>query len=201
MKKDEEDVQKIMSTFREFNPFGRDRDDLFCISTNDIAPNDVALELLSVEKRGAQLLDQFVKDRLVQSSTKKSLYDKIPQNKAKTFSTIHQSQQLREINQVKTFKGGRNLFRRLLSAAQSGREVTLPRLLTHELNPTPPALSTTDGQLRVTNKSSLLSLIAAPHELNELPTPTTNDKICVILHGMALVQAIGKPCKCGPKWS
>ena len=73
--------------------------------------------------------------------------------------------------------------------------MTLPRLLTHELNPTPPALSTTDGQLRVTNKSSLLSLIAAPHELNELPTPTTNDKICVILDGMALVQAIGKPCK------
>jgi len=192
LKRDEDDVQKIMDKLREFNPFNRDRDDLIQISTNDVVPPEISQSLLSAEQRGANLLSEFVETRLGENGSK-SLHDRIPQNKASTCSAMFTMETPKPTTEKNTFKHGRNLFRRLLSAAHSGRDVNLPHLLTHELSQSPPSLTTLDGQLRTTNKAALSHLLTDAHVLKELPT--TDNTTCVVIDGMALVQAIGKPAK------
>lgn len=53
-----------------------------------------------------------------------------------------------------TIKADRNLFQRLLVAKDSGRDVDLKNILSHELTPVPLALADTAGNLRPTNKAA-----------------------------------------------
>jgi hypothetical protein len=69
MGRDEVDVMKILDKLREFNPFGHDREELVCISTNDVAPQDIKEELLTAKSHGDTLLKTFI-DVLVKSLLK-----------------------------------------------------------------------------------------------------------------------------------
>ena len=66
IKKNDADVYSI---FNEFNTFGRDSMDLFCISTNDVAPEDIKYDLTIATKRGTEVLKTFVEIRLSANPT------------------------------------------------------------------------------------------------------------------------------------
>ena len=88
-----------------------------------------------------------------------------------------------------TIKSDRNLFQWLLVAKDSGRDVDLKNILSHELTPVPLALADTDGNLRPTNKAALGRIIEQGVTAEVLPVSAL--KICSIIDDQALVQAIG----------
>ena len=63
-------------------------------------------------------------------------------------------------DKVVEVKAERDIFRRLLIASDSGRNVNLENILKHELSPVPLALAKTDHTLLSANKSDL---IGHPH--------------------------------------
>ena len=186
--RDEKDVVRLEKTLEEFNPFGRQTNELMCISTNDVAPPDVKTDLLSAVDRGQTLLKEFVDKRLCANLS--DFHEPISKNKSKTFATMHTAFEPKDAKS-KTAKADRDLFRRLLSAASSGRQIELEELLKHELAPVPPALATADGSLRHTDKAVLLHILADDHAVKDIPPP--EQLTCIIIDGMALVQSIGKP--------
>lgn len=193
MRRDESDVRKVMDTLRDFNPFDRMSEDLICISSNEVLPTDVAEELLQAEERGSRILSEFIADRLTRNS-ERNLHDKIPQNKSKTFTYLQTPLHGHGSQQTAKVKCNKDIFKRLLSASQSGRQVDLANVLTYELQPAPPSLATRDGLLRPpTDKAALSHILADKYAKQVLPNST--ESTCVVIDGMALVQSIGKPSK------
>ena len=62
------------------------RDALICLTTNDVAPEDVANELLSAEVEGQAVVEGFVNDRLIDKTT--DFYSTLKLNKTKTLAPI-----------------------------------------------------------------------------------------------------------------
>lgn len=188
--RDEDDVEFLEQQLSQFNPFGRDTGNLICISTNDLAPPEIKQDLLSAKTRGQHQMKEFIENRLGENPTS-TFRDTISQNKSKTFRSLHAVQETKQSRQSKTVRADRDLFKRLLSASASGREVDIPSLLSHELASVPLSLVSSDRCLRSTDKSVLSHILADDHEVQELPP--SNEKTCIVLDAMALVQAIGKP--------
>ena len=92
--------------------------------------------------------------------------------------------------QSKNIKADRNLFRRLLSAARSGRQVDLDNVLRYELSPVPLALATLHQKLWPTTDKAALSLLCDSFTKSILPE--TEQTTYVIIDGTALVQVLGK---------
>jgi hypothetical protein len=87
MKRDEADVKKIEEQLQRFNPFDRQNDDLVYISTNDVAHDEIKLDLFTASTRGTDLLTEFVANRLLPDASV-CLHDTIPKNKSKTFANL-----------------------------------------------------------------------------------------------------------------
>ncbi|KAG0710562.1 hypothetical protein GWK47_022565 [Chionoecetes opilio] len=90
-----------------------------------------------------------------------------------------------------TIKADRLLFQRLHVAQDSGRDIDLKSLLSHELTPVPLSLADTAGRRRPTNKAALGKILE--DGVNVEVVPKSSLKTCFIIAGQALVQAIGKP--------
>ena len=69
-------------------------------------------------------------------------YSKLPQNKAKTRGSVYRVNVPMTKNKQKAVKADQDLLRRLLVAANSGRDVNLGNILQHE--PVPLALAGTN---------------------------------------------------------
>ena len=86
----------------------------------------------------------------------------------------------------------RNIFVRFITAYQSGRQVDLPKILSHELFPVPLSLAEINGSLRTGNKLNLIEKIA-----EGLECPPTIDLFgkpsCMVIDDQALVVSLGKP--------
>jgi hypothetical protein len=91
----------------------------------------------------------------------------------------------------KAVKADRDLFRRLLSAASSGRQINLKGVLCHELAPVHLALATVNDVLRPTEKAALCHVLCNDYVKDHLPE--TEEPTCVIVDGIAVVQGLGKP--------
>ena len=190
IKRDETDVKKLEEQIVQFNPFNRTGEELVCISTNDVARDDIREDLLTAQNRGTELLTKFVSNRLLPDAPEK-FHDAIPKNKSKTFTNLNTVNVVTPAGQKKAVKADRDLFRRLLSAASSGRQIDLKGLLQHELSPVPLAIATPDEMLRPTEKADLYHILCDDYK--EKLLPETDRPTCVIVDGMAVVQALGKP--------
>jgi hypothetical protein len=188
-KRDENDIQKLTNQLVAFNPFGREQEDLICISTNDVAPDAVKNDLLTAKERGKSLVEDFISTRLGPNPSV-GFFDPLKKNKSKTFEAIS-SEPTKLSSAPKVLKADRKIYHRLLSAASSGREINLPSILKHELSPVPSSLASLDGQLHTTDKASLAHIIGDQFAKAEI-LPTT-DKTCTLLDAMGIVQALQKP--------
>ena len=190
LQRDEEDIAKIMSEFLRFGLFSQSGDALICLPTNDIAPEDVANELLSAEVKGQALVEGFVNDRLIDKTI--DFYSTLKQNKTKTLASIYKVKVATDGGKIKTVQADRDLFRRLLVAAESGRNVKFEDILQHELSPTPLSLSDSSGKLLSTEKKDLGDILTSGLAVdNKLPDSTL--RTCMVIDAPALIQAIGKP--------
>ena len=117
-------------------------------------------------------------------------FDPIKKNKSRTFEAIS-SEPPKLSSAPKVLKADRKIYRRLLSAASSGREINLPNIMKHKLSPVPPSLASLDGQLHTTDKASLAHIIG--DQFAKAKILQTTDKTCTLLHAMGIVQALQKP--------
>ena len=76
IKSDQNDVARLHDQIKQCNPFGPECEDLVCISTNDVTPDDIK-DLLSASTHGKEKLQTIVQQRLSPNASK-SLYDMIP---------------------------------------------------------------------------------------------------------------------------
>ena len=64
---------------------------------------------------------------------------------------------------VNTVKIDKDIFRRLLSASASGRDINISTIVKHELAPVPTSLATLDRNLRKADKAPLLNILSSGH--------------------------------------
>ncbi len=190
MQKDESDVEAIADQFRRFDVFREDAN-LYCISTNDVATEDIKVQLLSAQSRGGEVADSFVASRLAEGADK-SIHAPLQKQNSKTFKHLHSIRQTTVNKKTKNIKYDRSLFQRIILAAEGGRTIDLSTILTHELTNTPQSLTKDDGTLRTTDKYILGHILegstSVAHEPSMPEVPT-----CTVIDAMALVQKIGKP--------
>ncbi|KAG8176317.1 hypothetical protein JTE90_016645 [Oedothorax gibbosus] len=85
------------------------------------------------------------------------------------------------------------LLRRLVAAADGGRNVNLIHLLQYELHNVPLSLATYDGCLHYpTNKAALSAILIEENIVEILPEEKLEMRTCYIIDAMGVVQALGK---------
>ena len=193
IQRDKADVNSLVREFKRLGVVSKHSESLVCLSTGDVAPEDVRDELLSAEVKGTSLVIDFVKSHLIDRSV--DFYSRIPQNKAKTLATMYKVKVPVQKDKVIEVKAERDIFHRLLVASGSGRDVNLENILKHELSPVPLALAKTNRQLlSAKNKADLQSiLIETTTAKIETNLPKSSSPTCLLIDAPALIQAISKP--------
>eukprot|EP00057_Strongylocentrotus_purpuratus_P028770 XP_011683244.1 PREDICTED: uncharacterized protein LOC105447183 [Strongylocentrotus purpuratus] len=158
MKRDQEDVQRIMETVTSLaNPF----EDVTCTSSEIVhlasgvvASSDVSTDLMVAEAKGDAAFTSYCQERLQDND--KSIQDTLPKSKLKTFSNLAKSSISRVNGTEVLLKSDRDLFARLVIIGKT-RQVDLRNMMTYSLGPLPLALAKNDGCLVKTNKARLRS--------------------------------------------
>lgn len=75
-----------MQQFIRFKVFDRQENDLFSLTTKDVASEDVREALFTAEDRGKELVDTFVKERLASDS--QNFYEPIKKNQIKQIPDV-----------------------------------------------------------------------------------------------------------------
>ena len=130
---------------------------MICIATKDIVPDDVKCDLENSEKNSNKSLQEFVSARLIYKT--KEFHSVLPKLNSKTMAHIYKVKF--DADKIKTFKADCDLFRRLLIANSSGREINMRNILQRELYPVPLSQATTNGSLRPTNKGHFKAIVTA----------------------------------------
>ena len=184
MKRDEEDVKKVLEVISNWrNPFEPSAE-LLSISSGYVASESMKQDLLLAKEKGTTALTAFVEERLVTNST--GFFQTLPKLKLGSFRDAQKKTSVTAGDRNVIIRADRNLFARLLVIGQS-RQMDLKDLLTHELGPLPWSLASSDGSLAKTNKAILSKELENGVEcLSNLPELTT----AVIIDAMAVLQAL-----------
>ena len=184
--KDEKAVLGVMGLFQTWiNPFAEKRD-IICISTANIAPANVASDLLTAYDKGEERYATFKAERLENAIPKKKFHDPIKAAKLMTFSNILQKKkQVNSSGRAIILKADRALFGRIIVMAQS-RDLQMAHILSHPLGPLPWALASPDGTMRKTNKATLASCL----QKNITPVNRIPDNSASVIDGMSLVYKV-----------
>ena len=130
-------------------------------------------------------MDAFVKQRLETSEV--NFWDPVPNLKVKSFSAMAKKTNVKANDKVITVSADRDLFGRLLIAANT-REINLKEVLSYELSAVPFALAHQDGSIRKTTKSVLAKMLENQVEVLPRLSPASALETVHILDGMAIVQ-------------
>ena len=190
MKRDEEDVKKLIRCFSSelmINPFNANTESLVNFATGVVLPEEVADALLASRSKGQEQMKTFVKKRIQTNDV--SYWYAIPKLSIKTFSSMTKKVIVKAGDEKNiTVHADKDLFGRLLIVANA-RQVNLMEVLSYELSPIPCSLAHQDGSLRKNTKSHLAGtiekLVTVVPQLQ--PSPET---IVYILDGMAVIQMI-----------
>ncbi|KAG1649565.1 Mpv17-like protein 2 [Nymphon striatum] len=213
--RDEEDLCKIMAEFQRLGVFTDTEEhveDLVCLATKDVVPDSIKEDVLKARERGTTLVEEFVTTRLIEKST--DFYATLARKKTPSISRMYKvkvkSKGAEKQNRLlasytssrpwggqvakKDIKADRNLIQRLFVAAQSGRDIDLNAILSHELSKVPRSLASTNGKLHTSEKAQLQKLLVGEVDIFK-SLPKSEAKTCLLIDGAALIQAIGKPAK------
>ena len=128
-----------------------------------------------------------MQDRLVKKTTK--FHEQLITKSLHTFESMYTLEVKNRKEQTVALKADRDLFKRVITAMEGGRDVDVDKMLEHELCPIPLSLATADSRLRLPqNKSDFSKILqkGLPQNAVPLPNPT-----CTIVDGMAMVQVLG----------
>ena len=141
-----------------------------------------------MQKKGQELSEAFINERLIKKQT--SYHKTLHRVKSKTFESLYEVNITYEKQKNMHIKADRDLFRRLVVAVESGRDIELDTLLLKELSPVPLSLANTNGTLRSTNKAQLAHLLEEGNIKQSLPESSLQE--CTIIDGMDLIHSLGK---------
>ena len=196
VQRDEEDVKKLVSTLESVmvDSFeqGGDRGDKIALSnlaTGVVMPRDESSLLLQAEKLGEKEMNALIKKKI--NSNAVGFWEALPKMKIKTFASLAKKVQVKQSDEkLVKINAERSLFGRLLIASNT-RNIDLRDVLTYELSPVPCALAHTDGTLRKSNNSILLTVLEdSVQVLPRLPCDNDEPLTANIIDGMAAVQMI-----------
>ncbi|KAG1661763.1 hypothetical protein GQR58_021271 [Nymphon striatum] len=194
--RDEEDLCKIMAEFQRLGVFTDTEEhveDLVCLATKDVVPDSIKEDVLKARERGTTLVEEFVTTRLIEKST--DFYATLARKKTPSISRMYKVKvKSKGAEKQKDIKADRNLIQRLFVAAQSGRDIDLNAILSHELSKVPRSLASTNGKLHTSEKAQLQKLLVGEVDIFK-SLPKSEAKTCLLIDGAALIQAIGKPAK------
>ena len=186
IKRDEEDVRKVIEVISNWTDPFEPSEELTSLSSGCVVTETIKSDLLAAKGKGTEALTAFVENRLLSDST--GFFDTLPKLKLGTFRDAHKKTTVSKEGKAVILRTDRNLFARLLVIGQS-RQMDLRQLLVHELGPLPWSLALFDGTLVKTNKAALPKLLEDGVEsLQRLPAQTT----AVIIDAMAMLQTISK---------
>ncbi|XP_070535408.1 uncharacterized protein [Ptychodera flava] len=189
MKRDESDVQEVMSTLLSMgSPFNGDSDDqLVHLTAGTLAGQEITSDLLNAYTRGEEAYLQFEMERLAQGS--KDLFDKMTLIKGKTFTDLAKKPKSKVTMSCLSLKDNRNLLQRMLLIAQA-RQLDLRELLTHALGPVPAMLANYDETMTKTNKAVLGHHLAST--FSDAVVDTFEGNTAIIVDAMAMIQMQSK---------
>ena len=167
----------------------KDKIALSNLATGVVIPRDVSSLLLEAEKLGEKEMNALIKKRI--NSNAVGFWEALPKMKIKTFASLAKKVQVKQSDEkLVKINADRSLFGRLLIASNT-RNIDLRDVLTYELSPVPCALAHTDGTLRKSNKSILLTVLEGSVQvLPRLPCDNDEPLTANIIDGMAAVQMI-----------
>ena len=186
MRRDEQDVLKLVSFFTKYEVF-RQAENLVSVTTGDVASEEIRHDLLGAEEIGKTIVKKFVQDRLIKKDVK--FHDSVKQQKLKTFETLYSVPVSLESSKTVAIKADRDLLRRVVVALESGRNVDVDELLQRELSPVPLSISTPSGSLREASRKADLSKILQENVCQSQP-PISQSETCTIVDGMVAVQSL-----------
>ena len=196
VQRDEEDVKKLVSTLEsvmvdsfEQGGDGGDKIALSNLATGVVMPRDVSSLLLQAEKLGEKEMNALIKKKI--NSNAVGFWEALPKMKIKTFASLAKKVQVKQSDEkLVKINADRSLFGRLLIASNT-RNIDLRDVVTYELSPVPCALAHTDGTLRKSNKTILLTVLEdSVQVLPRLPCDNDEPLTANIIDGMAAVQMI-----------
>jgi hypothetical protein len=141
IKRDEKGVQSLTDTLENnwINPFAA-QNDLACLSTGSVAPEDIREDLLSAKGKGEDAYTTFRKTRLEAEQPTQSFYDRLPKQQLKTFSNMKKSRKTKQSNKEIILKADHRLFGHMVLVAAS-RNLNMQEVLQHPLGSLPWALA------------------------------------------------------------
>lgn len=154
-------------------------------------PPDSAACLLKSYELGTAQMEKFVEQRLNTNEVK--FWDALPNLKIKTYATMIQKKKVKTTDEkLVTVSADRDLFGRLMIAAKA-KDIRMKEVLTYELSAVPFSLAHSDGSLRKTDKSVLLTELEKKVDVQpRLPQVASSNQMSTahIFDGMALVQMV-----------
>ncbi|KAL8561204.1 hypothetical protein ACOMHN_029275 [Nucella lapillus] len=178
LKQDQDDLQKL-NLFQTFNPFAHPSPDLISLTSCDVASDVVKHDLLTAEETGKEVISEFVQKR----------YDRIKTKKLCTLESMYTLEVNTGKEKTVAIKADRDLFRRVITAMEAGRDVDINKMLEQELCGVPLLLATADCRFRLPrNKADLAKILQQNLPQNAAPAPSTS---CTIVDGMAMIQVLG----------
>ncbi|XP_070581399.1 uncharacterized protein [Ptychodera flava] len=190
MKRDESDVQEVISTLLSMgSPFIGDSDDLLVhLTAGTLAGEEITTDLTTAYFKGEEAYQQFNKERLTHGS--KDLFDKMSVLRGKTFADLAKKAKSKVTMSSLSVKENRNLLGRMLVIAQV-RHLDLREVMTYPLGHVPAMLANFDETMTKTNKAVL-----AHHLQSTFPDAVVDHnlegKCAVLVDAMAVIQMQSK---------
>ena len=150
----EADVSSVIECFQNvFNhPFQGDK--IVGLSTAIEAPLELQNDLMNAFTKGNCAKKEFYSQRLVEGATK-AFYDPIKKLQLKTFSSLQKTAKVKTSNKTMSLKADKALFGRMAVIGQQ-RNIDLKTVFSYPLGPIPWSLAGMLGEMRKTQKASLL---------------------------------------------
>ena len=180
--RDEKDVLSVNNIFENvfINPFSQNN--LLCISNGLVATEDVKKDLLQAKERGKAAMEVFIESRLTPEA-EAEFFSPIKKLKLKSFSSLKKSVQVKVKNKQIPIKSNSDLFGQLALIMQT-RTIDLRHVFAFPLGPHPWSLAGVMGELKKSNKATLLHML----EKDVDPIEDIVEQVITIVDGMAVVQ-------------
>jgi len=180
-------VKTLADFMKSHEVFGRDKVNLINIVNGDMASDDIAQDLIDARESGVHAIQDFIKERLTDRN--KSFYDSVCKLQLKTFDSLYKIKVPKDKeSKASLVKADRDLFRRVLLALESGREVDVNNILEQEISAVPLSLATFDGKLRSCTKSQLLHILEQGFAVKHIDN--RGRKVSYIIDAMGLVRCV-----------
>ncbi|KAK3746969.1 hypothetical protein QZH41_002521 [Actinostola sp. cb2023] len=186
--RDEADVRSLLAMLEEhwINPISNEQQDIVCLSTGKVATPKIQEDLLNAKAVGEKAYEAFRVQRLETDPPKVKFHDSLKKSKLQTFSELNKKVKVKSKSAKEIIlKADRALFAQMIIIAEN-RKLQMREVLCHPLGPLPWSLSTADGSLRKTTKSTL----AKELQKNVPAADIIPEPSACIIDGMALVQRL-----------